>query len=248
MKKLLIIGSVFALVSTSALASKARLQALGEDKDGSYYISDFRNIYINPAHLNSLGNMVVMEWGAAGLALGGASLDKDDQTKAQGGVVYGLSNGLKIGAVLGDETDVAALTRMLSSNVYGTANLGAKLDIAANNFAGTPNPIFRLSGYHTNVSDTTPIFQIKSNWEYGQLNPTIFQAYSYNDNSGGFIIKGSGRVGLGDISPNYKLEINQTSGSGYFGISNITNGITVNAKTKPIVFSLNPSFDIYNGR
>ena len=108
------------LLSTSAFATKARLMGLGEDKDGSYFISDYRNIYINPAELNTLGNFAVVEWGEAGStiggALGGASLDLDDSPKAQGGVFYGLSNGLKVGAILGDETDVASLTRILASN------------------------------------------------------------------------------------------------------------------------------------
>lgn len=113
------------LLSTSAFASKARLQALGEDKDGSYFISDYRNVYINPAELNSLGNMAVMEWGSSGSSFGNASVDPDNSPKAQGGAFYTLSNGLKVGAILGDETDVAALTRMLSSNVYGGATAGS---------------------------------------------------------------------------------------------------------------------------
>lgn len=124
MKKIMMVGSALMLLSTSAFATKARLQALGEDKDGSYYISDYRNIYINPSELNNFGNMAVLEWGQSGNTpiAGDASLDPDDSPKAQGGVTYSLSNGLKFGAVLGDETDVAALTRMLSSNVYGGAS------------------------------------------------------------------------------------------------------------------------------
>lgn len=108
------------VVSFGAHASKARLQALGEDKDGSYYVSDYRNVYINPSELNNMGNKVFMEWGAAGKSIsagaGRASLDTDSRTKAQGGMMYQLSNGLTTGVILGDETDVAALTRILSSN------------------------------------------------------------------------------------------------------------------------------------
>ena len=116
----MIVGSALMLLSSTAFASKSRLQALGEDKDGSYYISDYRNIFINPAELNSMGNMATMEWGKSGSniggALGGATLDLDNSTKTQGGVVYGLSNGLKLGVNIGDESDVAALTRILASN------------------------------------------------------------------------------------------------------------------------------------
>jgi len=116
MKKLLTVGTALLLLSTSAFASKARLQALGEDKDGSFYIPDYRNLYFNPSEINSLGNMAVLEWGNAGQTFGGLSLDFDSATKAQGGVLYSLSNGMKVGAILGDETDVAALTRALASN------------------------------------------------------------------------------------------------------------------------------------
>jgi hypothetical protein len=115
MKNKLIVGSALMLLSTGAFASKARLQSLGEDKDGSYYISDYRNVYINPAELNSIGNKLVAEWGSTGTSLGNASLDTDNATKAEGGVFYGLSNGMKAGIMLGDESDVSSLTRMLSS-------------------------------------------------------------------------------------------------------------------------------------
>ena len=116
MKNIMVVGSALMLLSTSAFATKSRLQALGEDKDGSYFISDYRNIYINPAELNSLGNMAVLEWGGAGYSVGGASLDTDNANKAQGGAFYSLSNGMKVGAIMGDETDVASLTRILASN------------------------------------------------------------------------------------------------------------------------------------
>lgn len=126
MKKLLVLGSSLMLLSTAAFASKARLMALGEDKDGSYFVNDFRNIYINPAHLNTMGNMAVIEWGADGAtaiagptSIASASLDADSSPKAQGGVVYKLNDSLTLGVVLGDETDVAALTRILSSNNGG---------------------------------------------------------------------------------------------------------------------------------
>jgi hypothetical protein len=117
MKKTLLVGSALMLLSTSAFATKARLIALGEDKDGSYYIPDYRNIYINPSELGSYGNLAVVEWGSTGRAVGGgATLDADNQTKAQGGVIYKLASGMSVGAILGDETDVAALTRMMASN------------------------------------------------------------------------------------------------------------------------------------
>lgn len=133
MKNILLVGSAFMLLSTAAFASKARLQALGEDKDGSYYVSDYRNIYVNPSELNSMGNKAVLEWGSTGTAFQGASLDLDSTPKAEGGVLYSLDSGYKLGVILGDETDVAALTRMLASNVYGTTVNGAQFMQTADN-------------------------------------------------------------------------------------------------------------------
>lgn len=133
MKNLLLISTVFALFSTSAFASKARLLALGEDKDGSYFISDYRNIFVNPSELNSMSDAVVFEWGTSGAAYQSASLDTDNNGKAQGGAFYTLSNGMKLGVNLGDETDVAALTRMLASNVYNTTVSGLQFMQTADN-------------------------------------------------------------------------------------------------------------------
>lgn len=117
MKNIMIVGSAVMLLSTSAFASKSRLQSLGEDKDGSYFISDYRNVYLNPAELNTFSNKVMLEWGGTGSALSAnTTLDTDEKPKAQGGMFYELSNGMKAGIILGDETDVAALTRILSSN------------------------------------------------------------------------------------------------------------------------------------
>jgi hypothetical protein len=134
MKKTLLVGSALMLLSTSAFATKARLMALGEDKDGSYYISDYRNVYINPSELGSYGNLAVIEWGGAGKDINtagtGATVDSDTKTKAQGGMIYKLSNGMSVGAILGDETDVAALIRILSSN--GGASQSVFLQTADN--------------------------------------------------------------------------------------------------------------------
>jgi hypothetical protein len=77
--------------------------------------------------------MAVVEWGNAGKELQRASIDPDYNPKAQGGAFYGLSNGLKVGAILGDETDVAALTRMLASNVYGQQPASAQFMQTADN-------------------------------------------------------------------------------------------------------------------
>lgn len=64
MKKHVIIATGAALLSTSAFATKARMSALGQNSErGSQYIQDSRNKFRNAAHVNSMNNYIVTEWG-----------------------------------------------------------------------------------------------------------------------------------------------------------------------------------------
>ena len=64
MKKLLLLVIALLLISSGAFASKARMQALGQDAEaGSYYVSDTRSVFTNPAYVNSYKNYIITEWG-----------------------------------------------------------------------------------------------------------------------------------------------------------------------------------------
>ena len=64
MKKHVIVAAGLAVLSTTAFASKARLEALGQNSDtGSFFISDSRNVFKNPALVNSFNNYATFEWG-----------------------------------------------------------------------------------------------------------------------------------------------------------------------------------------
>ncbi|MEI8348131.1 MAG: hypothetical protein WCG27_11735, partial [Pseudomonadota bacterium] len=64
MKKLLLLVGLIVL-STSVYASKARMQALQQDPNtGSNFINDTRNVFGNPAGLNTMKNYLITEWGA----------------------------------------------------------------------------------------------------------------------------------------------------------------------------------------
>lgn len=73
MKKVLVVATGLAVLSTGAYASKARVNAL----QNSFLVTDTRDILTNPADLNNMKNFVITEWG------------KDDssatQTTAEGG-------------------------------------------------------------------------------------------------------------------------------------------------------------------
>jgi hypothetical protein len=69
-----------AVLSTNAFASKARVQALGQDGNrGSEYIADSRNVFRNPAALNETKNYLVTEWGSA------VNSDGNAAPRAEGG-------------------------------------------------------------------------------------------------------------------------------------------------------------------
>ena len=95
MKKNVAVALGLAVLSTTAFGSKARLGALGEDVNGTAYISDNRNIFYNPAQVNNFKDMVTFEWGdTAANADGVASPSAEGGFLRQGGnLVYGLHFG-----------------------------------------------------------------------------------------------------------------------------------------------------------
>jgi hypothetical protein len=92
MRKQTLVIAGLALLSTSAFASKARLDALnGYDGAGKYYISDDANVFRNAATINTHKNYVTTEWGT------GASTETQAAPRAEGGffkdggaLAYGL--------------------------------------------------------------------------------------------------------------------------------------------------------------
>lgn len=108
------------LLSTSAFATQSRLLALGLkelDNEGSYYIQDSRNIFLNSANVNNYADLVVLEYGAAGrlLSSNNNSIEQYDQPKAQGGVFRKVGDYV-IGAYYGNESNTSSLIRIASSS------------------------------------------------------------------------------------------------------------------------------------
>ena len=102
MKKQLAVAAGLALLSTSAFATKARLQALGQGGtakglQGSFFLDDSRNVFLNPASLNEMSNYVVTEWGTANDAA-----DSDSAPHAEGGF-FRDGGSINYGLYLGNE-------------------------------------------------------------------------------------------------------------------------------------------------
>jgi hypothetical protein len=94
MKNVLLITGL-AVLSTSAFASKARLEALGASS--IYYIGDSRSAFLNPADLNGVKNVLVTEWGTANAA------DTDGAPRAEGGFFREMGT-FTYGLYLGNNT------------------------------------------------------------------------------------------------------------------------------------------------
>ena len=105
MKKQIAVIAGLAVLSTGALASKARLQALGEDTYGSMFLDDARNVTLNPAHLNFHKDFVTLEWGDT--SNGG---DTSSAPRAEGGM-FKASGNMVYGLYFGDESDTANAIR-----------------------------------------------------------------------------------------------------------------------------------------
>lgn len=131
MKKLLLVTIGVATMAAPAFASKARLQALGEDIYGSTYIADNRNVFINAANVNNYNNFVTYEWGSPTTASGN---DTNGTPKADGGV-FVAHNNLVYGVYLGDETNDSHIMRraggMTAANSKEENNIG--LFVGGNN-------------------------------------------------------------------------------------------------------------------
>lgn len=65
MKKHIVIAAGLAVLSTSAYATKARMEALSQEaSQGSFFIEDTRNVFRNASAVNNMANHVVTEWGS----------------------------------------------------------------------------------------------------------------------------------------------------------------------------------------
>lgn len=111
------------IASSPAFASRARLESLGQDKNGSYFVDDNRNIFLNPAEITNYKKKLWLEYGTTtytsadnaatnGQAQGGFTNNFGDFT-------YGLFVGRQSDRLLNiiANTNVAALGN--STNPFG---------------------------------------------------------------------------------------------------------------------------------
>lgn len=100
MKKLLVLAAL-TMAAAPAMASKARLSALGN----AAHLVDTQTIFVNPADLNFSGDLATLEMGDNVTTVGGGAVTRANP-KAEGGFTKTLSWG-KVGAYLGHRNDTA---------------------------------------------------------------------------------------------------------------------------------------------
>lgn len=146
MKKNVLVIAGLAVLSTSAHATKARMESLGQDSvRGSEYISDSRNIFRNPALLNTTKNYIVTEWGTNATADDTASAPR-----AEGGFFREMGS-FNYGLYLGNDgkdngrTASGFLTQDNGLDLFLSGDMGvqwgAKLHYASSKDEATATPI-----------------------------------------------------------------------------------------------------------
>lgn len=124
MKKHLMVAAGLAVLSTSAFATKARLQALGQDTSGSFFLDDTRSVFLNPAKLNTMNNYVVTEWGDADNAA-----DSEANAHAEGGF-FRKSGSMAYGLYFGNESNLNNTDRTTEDANFRSADNNIELFFA----------------------------------------------------------------------------------------------------------------------
>jgi len=120
MFKTLIYSVALVLLSSTAYASKARLQALSQGENGSYYIDDKRNVFLNPAKAYRYGKWSNFEWGESNQPPTTSSYPN-----AEGGLFYTTGSSY-LGVQLGRESN-AQVRMAAASTAIGLTGTSAFL-------------------------------------------------------------------------------------------------------------------------
>lgn len=146
MKKHLALVAAVAVLSSSAYATKARLGALGQGRDGSYYISDTRNVFYNASAIVDMNKYVVAELGEndnggpqGGTSQANTTIDRATAPNAEGGY-FGAIGRVAYGVYLGFQD--AEANGACRNNVFSGVAGGAVIaDVPVLGCVGRAAPI-----------------------------------------------------------------------------------------------------------
>ncbi len=92
-------------------ASRARLRAFNQDANGSFYVQDTRNMFLNPAFMSGQGESVQLDWGKQ------ERTGTSTSAEAEGGYIQKMGNlnmGIQLGRVNDFSKDIRAYNAKLS--------------------------------------------------------------------------------------------------------------------------------------
>lgn len=118
MKKIAVVAAGLAVLSTSAFATRARMEALGQNQaQGSYFMRDSRTIFRNASHINDQKNFIVAELGDSQNANDGTN----GQAEAEGGFVKDAGK-FVYGVMLNFQRDDASAAGTVDIDADGATN------------------------------------------------------------------------------------------------------------------------------
>ena len=156
---------LFFFQATPIFASKSRLESLnaGQTSNGSYFLDDDRNMFLNPAYLQKMNGKAIIEWGATG---DGSENDTFSTPKAEGGILrngknesYGVYLGHEDQTVVKNRNDASTsllrpdntLTLIYGNNRNPDLTFGVALEFSKNQQEISPTlkkkeSLFKLKG------------------------------------------------------------------------------------------------------
>jgi len=154
----LVLGVI--IMASPAFASRARLEALGEGKNGSYYIQDSRNMFLNPATIVKNKKKLMLELGgdpvnattSDGTAVAASANTREaNSSRAQGGFTNTFGD-FTYGLYLNNTSD-RAISTIASANAIAGALGSTAAWIAPTNaweffFAGEGAVNWGISVFH----------------------------------------------------------------------------------------------------
>lgn len=131
MKKQIVLATIATLATTSVYATKARMNALGQDTDqGSFYLDDTRNKFRNAAFVNRFNNYIVAEVGS------GTPNQEAGVFRNTGSFVYGLYLGADAYTNSTDNVNFSGTAADVATGTGGFADATNEFDLFFGGDAG----------------------------------------------------------------------------------------------------------------
>lgn len=216
MKKQIVLASIATLATTSAYATRARMNALGQAQDrGSFYINDTRNVFRNAARINQTNNYALTEWGTS------SSTNSVTAPNAEGGF-FKNAGSFSYGVYLGN--NITNMNADVDTNTAngGSAGLDGFADALVSNGVDTA---FGNTGFQKRSNDLDLFFGGDMGVEWGAR-----LKYSNSKNEpGGTALEtkhSALELGLGMVMGDLNAYVNYVINDEYENVGTATAGVT----------------------